>query len=117
MSRKAYLLGYNIVDLREDRTFDRDGRRFQIATIQFEASYFSSNLKTDDFVYHVTPKSIAHKVISRKTGLVPSNKNSYSFGYPPRVYCFIDNSDYIKRYAAVSDKRSLKFIAKRDVAE
>lgn len=109
ISRRAILLGYNYVDHRIASVFNEDGIRCCIASIQFEATYFSSNVKHGDILYHVTAKSLVHKIL--KNGLMPSNKNTHGFNYESRIFCFIDKYDQImKEYAAVSGKRSKKFI-------
>ena len=91
MSRHALLLGYNYVDHRIVSIFDENGVKCCIASIQFEATYFSSNVKHGDILYHVTPKSLVKKIL--RTGLVPSNKNAHGFNYNSRVFCFIDKCD------------------------
>lgn len=109
ISRKALFMGYNYVDHRVSSIFDEDGVKCCSASIQFEATYFSSNVKRGDILYHVAPKSLIDKIL--KGGLMPSNKNKHGFNYSPRVYCFIDKHDKIMHdYAASSGKDSKKFI-------
>ena len=91
MSRRALLLGYNYVDHRIASIFDENGVKCCIASIQFEATYFSSNVKHGDILYHVTLKSLVKKIL--RTGLVPSNNNAHRFNYNSRVFCFIDKHD------------------------
>lgn len=88
ISRRANFLGYNYVDHSVSSIYDEDGVKCCIASIQFKATYFSSNVKLGDILYHVTPKSLVDKILHR--GLMPSNKNTYGFNYGSRVYCFID---------------------------
>ena len=110
LSRRAILLGYNFVayDVVKE-TSDKFGHKTAFVSIQFEASYFSSNIKIGSILYHVTPKSLASKVLSK--GLLPSNKNTQGFSYGLRVYCFIDRHDEImKWYANESGKQSKRFI-------
>lgn len=110
LSRRALLLGYNYVQhVDEGKETIDDGIKHHYASVQFEASYFSSNVKHGDFLYHIAPKSIAHKILQK--GLLPKNQNSHGFEYEPRVYCFIDRYDQIfNDYATVSNKKSKKFV-------
>lgn len=109
ISRRALLLGYNYVVHDISRQCVVDGFEICETTIQFEATYFSSNVKPGDFLYHVAPKSLAKKILAK--GLVPNNKNNHGFNYGDRVYAFIDKYDEImKNYASSSEKKSMKFI-------
>lgn len=112
-SRIAYLCGYNYMDHRLSNCVisDKDIYEFQI---DFEASYFSSNVKVGDILYHVTAESNVDKIL--KYGLVAGNKNSHGFNYESRVFCFVDKYKHIaKRYAAIAGKESKKFIKNKDI--
>lgn len=109
LARKAILLGYNFVayDVVDERI--ENGHKTTSASMQFEASYFSSNIKAGSILYHVSPKSLTSKILAK--GLLPANKNNQGFNYSFRVYCFIDKHDEIMEwYAKESGKRSKKFI-------
>lgn len=109
LARRALLLGYNYVAHDIEKTEVDDGIKHCYASVQFEATYFSSNVKVGNILYHVAPKSISRKILSK--GLVPSNKNMHNFSYSSRVYMFIDRYDQIMQdYAAVSGKQSKKFV-------
>lgn len=115
LSRRAMLLGYNFVAMSSPEETVIDGVRCALVSIQFEATYFSSNVKSGDILYHITPKSLVPKIMAR--GLVPSNRNNHGFSYGSRVYCFIDRDDLLmKSYASSSGKTSKKFINKDRLA-
>ena len=116
LSRRALLLGYNYVTHDIIKNIIDDGIDHCYASLQFEATYFSSNVKMGDILYHISPKSLSDKILKR--GLLPSNKNSYGFNYGSRVYMFIDKYDEIfQNYAAVSNKISKKFITNKKLKD
>ncbi len=68
------------------------------------------------YVYHVTAKNNAKKIL--KSGLLPRNSNEHGFKYPNRTYVFIDAEKAFnlgKHYAAASKKQNKKFISSVDV--
>lgn len=116
LSRHAMLFGYNYVAHDISRRYELDGLYFCEASVQFEATYFSSNVKFGEFLYHVAPKSIAHKILAK--GLIPANKNNYGFNYGPRVYMFRDGYNEIAmNYAKTVIKPSKRFILNDKIAK
>lgn len=116
MSRIAMLFGYNYVAHEPSKTICIDGADYCYASVQFEATYFSSNVRYGDILWHVTPSSYASKIL--KSGLLPSNKNKHGFSYSSRVYCFIDKHEQLfKDYAKSSSKQSKKFILDNDMKD
>ena len=114
-SRAAYLYGYNYMDHRIN-DFKVDNELVIKFQIDFEATYFSSNVKFGDILYHVTPESNAAKIL--KYGLIAGNKNSQGFHYDSRVFCFVDKYKHVaKQYASVAGKQSKKFIQSKDLAK
>lgn len=108
---QAYLMGYNISHVKLYRPMGQaNGRKYQKAVVQFEASYFNDNLKLGDFVYHVTTKNAAKKIVDGKRGLLPANGNLKGFRYPPRVYCFRDDTELLRKYAKLSLKTNAAFV-------
>ena len=95
LSRKAILLGYNFVAYDVTNEINEDNYKTTFASIQFEASYFSGNVKFGSFLYHISPRSLMNKILSK--GLLPTNKNNQGFNYSSRVYCFIDKYDEIMK--------------------
>ena len=113
LARRAALLGYNYIT---HSTSDGDYPDCALVTIQFEASYFPYEVKPGTVLYHVTPKSIVHKIL--RNGLVPSNNNAFNYSYSPRVYCFNVNDDMLMRdYAYGSSKQSKKFVLSKDIKD
>lgn len=109
ISRIALSLGYNYVVHEETGIEQISGKKFNYVSIQFEATYFSSNVKYGDILWHVAPKSYASKIM--KYGLLPNNKNQTGFSYESRVYCFVDKNDELfSMYAGASRKQSKTFI-------
>lgn len=120
LSKRANLLNYNVVDFNiesENQKVSFNGKQYTLSQfdIQFEATYQDKvDLKLGRYVYHVTTKNNATKIL--KQGLLPKNTNSYGFRYPDRVYVFVDShyaSNLAVPYASNSKKRNAKFI--RDV--
>ena len=106
LSSKTRLLGYNFVAKRVGDQTTLDGQKHVKTTLQFEASYFNSNVKRGDFLWHVTAKSQVPKILKR--GLVAKDLASGAFNYPPRIYCFIDKNDELMKAHAQSSKKSSK---------
>lgn len=122
LSRVAILYGYSYVadEITEHKNIPFEGSTYRCATVdvQFEAVYFSSNVRVGDKLYHVAPKSITDKILRKKISLTPRNANSYGFNYSPCIYCFIDSGKSIAyRYAVNSNKQSKKFIRKEELAK
>lgn len=95
LSNKARLLGYNFVAKRVGSEITIDGQKHVKTTLQFEVSYFNSNVKRGDFLWHVTAKPQVPKILKR--GLVAKDLASNTFNYSPRVYCFIDKNDKLMK--------------------
>lgn len=117
LARKANLLNYNIVDFNvedEDQKIEYDGKTYVLSRfdIQFEATYQDKiDLKIDKYVYHVTTKNNAEKILEK--GLLPNNANMHGFKYPNRIYVFVDINhtlDLASPYASSSKKKNKKFI-------
>lgn len=124
LAKKANMLNYNVVDFNldsEDQNVEKDGKIFKLSRfdIQFEAAYQDKiDLKLGRYVYHVTTKNNAGKIL--KGGLLPSNKNSHGFNYPPRIYTFVDIISTLhlaEPYASASKKHNKKFIANADASK
>lgn len=116
LAREALLLGYNYVTHEVHEVSEENGSQQTVISIQFEATYFSSNIKPGDILWHVAPKSISHKILAR--GLLPSNSNAMGFNYEPRVFCFIDRDDMLmKSFAKSSGKSSKKFLSREEASK
>lgn len=111
----AKKLGYNLVNVGKLTTRKPKQNLYHLY-IQFEATYFNSNIHKGDFLYHVTTKNNAEKIL--KNGLIPSNKNLIGIDYPDRVYCFtVKNDTLFKDYLYQSRKKNLKFLKIKDKIE
>lgn len=123
LARKADLLNYNIVDFnidQKDAEVMYEGKTYTLSRfdLQLEAAYQDKiDLKLGRYVYHVTTKNNAKKIL--KNGLLPRNSNQHGFRYPDRTYVFIDASHVMKLakpYAKASKKQN-KLYVKDDVLE
>lgn len=124
LAKRANMLNYNVVDFNieaENENVVFNGEKYVLSKfdIQFEATYQDKvDLKIGRYVYHVTTKNNAMKIL--KHGLLPKNTNSYGFKYPDRVYVFVDvqyASNLAVPYASSSKKKNAKFIKDIDVEE
>lgn len=113
LSRKADLLNYNYIDHQvTDASPNNTANSLQWLQIEFEATYQDKvRLDLSDYVYHVTTKNAADKII--KHGLLPCNKNSNGFHYNDRVYVFTKTAmqaSVPKAYIGSVKKPNKKFL-------